>query len=125
MAGWESCPYVSTDGRARVCGVGACACKVTTSTDLREASGPRVDRIPLARPTTLARRHREINYFFFWAPGVVVSISLDHERTERYSNGCVSHLQQEKGVILGGADRTQLTTKFSLPHGAAAALGHP
>ena len=28
-------------------------------------------------------------------------------------------------MILGGADRTQLTTKFSLPHGAAAALGHP
>ena len=92
----------------------------------RTTSGPRIDRIPLAWPTTLVRRHREINYYFFWAPGVVVSISLDHERTERYSNGCVSHLQQEKGVILGGARTARnLQTPISLPHGAAAALGHP
>ncbi len=69
MAGWESCPYVSTDGRARVCGVGACACKVTTSTDLREASGPRIDRIPPTRPPPWWRRqYRDIKKLIFLTP---------------------------------------------------------
>ena len=44
------CLYVCTDGSRRACGVGACACLVTTLGGPWETSGPRIDRIPPARP---------------------------------------------------------------------------
>ena len=62
------CLYVCTDGSRRACGVGACACIVQTLSELRETSGPRIDRIPLARPTPLARQYRELKKLIFLAP---------------------------------------------------------
>ena len=62
------CLYVCTDGSRRACGVGACACKVTTSTDLREASGPRIDRIPPTRPPWWRRQYRDIKKLIFLTP---------------------------------------------------------
>ena len=44
------CLYVCTDGSRRACGVGACARLVATLGAPRETSGPRFDRISLARP---------------------------------------------------------------------------
>ena len=64
------CSYVCTDGSRRACDVGACACIVQTLNELRETSGPRIDRIPLARPTPLARQYRELKKLFFSAPSM-------------------------------------------------------
>ena len=44
------CLYVCTDGSRRACGIGACPCLVSTLGASRETSGPRFDRISLARP---------------------------------------------------------------------------
>ena len=62
------CLYVCTDGSRRACGVGACACIVQTLSELRETSGPRIDKIPLARPTPLARQYRKLKKLIFLAP---------------------------------------------------------
>ena len=74
--------YVSTDGSARACGVGACACKVTTSTDLREASGPRIDRIPPTRPPWWDRQNRDIAML----PELVHSLFI-HRGVRRFRHG--------------------------------------
>ena len=52
--------YVSTDGSARACGVSDCTCKVSTKNGPRETSGPRIDRIPPARPPWWRRHYRDI-----------------------------------------------------------------
>ena len=62
------CLYVCTDGSRRACGVGACACLVPTLCAPRETSGPRIDRIPPARPSWWHRRHRDIKKFLFLGP---------------------------------------------------------
>ena len=63
-----TCLYVCTAGSPRACGVGVCTCIVPTLSELRETSGPRIDRIPLARPTPLARQYRELKKLIFLAP---------------------------------------------------------
>ena len=92
------CLYICTDGSRRACGVGACACIVQTLSELRETSGPRIDRIPQTRPPWWRRQYRELKKNFFRPPGSVPLISLDHYRTERYSNGCMSHLVSNTSV---------------------------
>ena len=84
------CLYVCTDGSRRACGVGACARLVATLGAPRETSGPRFDRISLARPPCGLVASAPRNYF--WPPGSVALISLDQWRTEGYSDGCVSCL---------------------------------
>ena len=59
------CLYASTDGSRRACGVGACTCIVPTLGDPRETSGPRIDRIPPARPPWRDCQYREIKKIFF------------------------------------------------------------
>ena len=61
-------PYISTDGSARACGVGVCPCTVMTSSDPRETSGPRIDRIQPARPSWRRRQFRELKKLIFSAP---------------------------------------------------------
>jgi hypothetical protein len=68
MAGWESCPYVSTDGSARACGVGDCARLVPSLSGPRETSGPQIDRIPATRPPWRDRQYRELKKIIFLAP---------------------------------------------------------
>ena len=60
--------YVPTDGSARVCGVGDCTRLVPTLGDPRETSGPRIDRIPPARPPWRVGQYRELKKIFFFAP---------------------------------------------------------
>ena len=60
------CSYVCTDGSGRACGVGDCPRLVPTLGDRRETSGPRIDRIPPARPALVASsisRIKKINFF--------------------------------------------------------------
>ena len=62
-----------------------------TQSDPRDTSGPRIDRIPLVRPPkTVGALGRELKKILFRPPVRVPLISLDHKRTERYSNGCMS-----------------------------------
>ena len=68
MAGWESCPYISTDGSARACGVGDCTCPIPTKSDFRETSGPRIDGIPPTRPSWRDCQYRELKKIFFSPP---------------------------------------------------------
>ena len=42
-----------------------------------EATGPRIDRIPLARPPWWRRQYRELKKYFFSPPVSVPLISLD------------------------------------------------
>ena len=84
------CLYVCTDGSRRACGVGACARLVATLGAPRETSGPRIDRIPPARPSWRDRQYRELKKYFFRPSVSVPLISLDHERTERYSYDCMA-----------------------------------
>ena len=86
--------------RARV---GACACKVTTSTDLRETSGPRIDRIPPTRPPWRRRQYRDIKKLIFLTPstcpidvfGPVASRTINKcmaftsKATKRVRNSCI------------------------------------
>ena len=60
--------HVSTDGSARACGVGDCACIVPTLGDAGETSGPRIDRIPPTRPPWRRRQFRELKKLIFLAP---------------------------------------------------------
>ena len=60
--------YVSTDGSARVCGVGARPRFISTLGGPRETSGPQIDRIPPARPPWWRRQYRELKKLFFAAP---------------------------------------------------------
>ena len=83
------CLYVCTDGRRRACGVGACARLLPTKSGPWETSGPRIGRIPPTRPPWRRRQFRELKKNIFRPPGRVPLISLDHERTERYSNDCM------------------------------------
>ena len=62
------CLYVCTDGSARACGVGDCTCIIPTLTDLRKASGPRLDRIQPARPSWRDRQNRELKKRVFSPP---------------------------------------------------------
>ena len=62
------CLYVCTDGSRRACGVGACARLLSTKSDLRETSGPRIDRIPSTRPPWWRRQISRINKFIFFGP---------------------------------------------------------
>jgi hypothetical protein len=48
--------------------VGACACIVQTLSELRETSGPRIDRIPPTRPSWRDRQYRELKKLVFSAP---------------------------------------------------------
>ena len=75
------CLYACTDGSARACSVGACPRLVPSRSDFRETSGPRIDRIPLARPTTLVARRRPRIKFFFFDPQEV------SDRYPRTTNG--------------------------------------
>ena len=54
------CLYVSTDGSGRARGIGAYLRLVPTLCDLRETSGPRIDRIPPTRPPWWRRQYRDI-----------------------------------------------------------------
>ena len=69
------CLYACTHGSARACGVGDYPYLVTTLGDLGETSGPRIDRIPLARPTPLARQYRELKKIRFLTPS---KCRIDH-----------------------------------------------
>ena len=62
------CLYVCIDGSRRACGVGACACIVQTLSELRETSGPRIDRISPAHPPWRRRQFRELKKIIFSAP---------------------------------------------------------
>jgi hypothetical protein len=62
------CLYVCTDGSAHACGVGDCTCLVTILSDRGEASGPRIDRIPPARPSWWRRQYRELTKIVFSPP---------------------------------------------------------
>jgi hypothetical protein len=64
----EPCLYVYTDGSRRACAVGDCPRLVTTLGALGETSGPRIDRIPLTRPSWWRRQYRELKNLFFLAP---------------------------------------------------------
>ena len=81
--------YVSADGSARACGIGDCTCLVPTLCDPGETSGPRIDRFPSTRPPWWRRQYRELKKLFFRPPVSVPLISLDHYRTELYSNDCM------------------------------------
>ena len=59
---------VSEAGSGHARGVGACACLVTTLSDLRETSGPRIDRFPSTRPPWCRRQYRDIQKLIFLAP---------------------------------------------------------
>ena len=50
------------------CGVGACPRPVPTLGNLRETSGPRIDRIPPTRPPWWDRQYRELKKLIFLAP---------------------------------------------------------
>ena len=60
--------YVSIDGSAHACGVGACPCRVPTLSDPGETSGPWIDRIPPSRPSWRDRQYRELKKYFFSPP---------------------------------------------------------
>ena len=60
--------YVYIDGSARAFSVGACPCLASILSDLRETSGPRIDRIQSARPSWRDRQYRELKKVFFFAP---------------------------------------------------------
>ena len=60
--------YVSIDGSAHACGVGACPCRVPTLSDPGETSGPWIDRIPPSRPSWRDRQYRELKKNFFSPP---------------------------------------------------------
>ena len=60
--------YVSTDGSARACGVGARPRFISTLGGPRETSGPQIDRIPPARPPWWRRQYRELKKIFFSPP---------------------------------------------------------
>ena len=51
------------DPSAGVCGVGDCTRLLETLSDLRETSGPRIDRIPLVQLTTFSTADQEIIFF--------------------------------------------------------------
>ena len=88
------CLYVSTDGSARACGVGACPRLVPSRSDFRETSGPQIDRIPLARPTTWAARRRPRIKFFFSDPQEVSNRYLrttNGPNASQTSPGRISH----------------------------------
>ena len=59
---------VSLAGSARACGVGDYPCLVPTLGDLRETSGPRIDRFPPTRPPRWRRQFRELKKLIFLAP---------------------------------------------------------
>ena len=59
---------VSYSGSGGVSGVGDCTCKLPTSKDPRETSGPRIDRIPSTRPSWRDRQYRDIKKLIFLAP---------------------------------------------------------
>ena len=62
------CLYVCTDGSAHACGVGDCPRLVPTLGGPGETSGPRIDRIPPARPSWRDRQFRELKILFFSPP---------------------------------------------------------
>ena len=49
-------------------GVGDYPCLVPTLGDLRETSGPRIDRFPPTRPPWRVGQYRELKKLFFFAP---------------------------------------------------------
>ena len=61
------------------------------------------------------RRYRELKNYFFRAPVSVPLISLDHERTERYSSNCMSRLGVPRGIHAGGP---RLRARIQKPPGA-------
>ena len=61
-------PYISTDGSDRAWSVGRLHMSSTTLSDLRETSGPRIDRIPPTRPPRRDRQYRELKKLFFSPP---------------------------------------------------------
>ena len=69
-------------------GVGDCPRLISTLGDPRETSGPRIDRIPLTRPSWWRRQLATQEIYCFWHPVRGPLVSLDHERTERYSKSC-------------------------------------
>ena len=81
---------VSEAGSARVCGVDDCARLLPTLSDPREASGPRIGRIPLACDRPLwAVSTANPKYYLFHPPVSVLLISLGQYLTDRYSNDCL------------------------------------
>ena len=58
----------SYTGSGGVSGVGDCTCIIPTLTDLRKASGPRIDRIQPARPSWRGRQYRELKKIIFSPP---------------------------------------------------------
>ena len=63
-----TCLYVCIDGSRRTCGVGDYTCLVSTLGESREASGPRIDRIPPTRPPRWRRHCRELKKLYFRPP---------------------------------------------------------
>ena len=98
------CLYVCTDGSRRACGVGACARLLPTKSGPWETSGrPQIDRIPSTRPPWWLRQYRELKKLIFRPPLRVPLISLDHERTERYSYDCMALRSPKTGPWLAAA----------------------
>ena len=60
--------YVSTDGSTSARGVGACPCLPPTLSNLRETSGPRIDRIPPTCWPWRRRQYRDIKKLIFLTP---------------------------------------------------------
>jgi hypothetical protein len=90
---------VSYVGSGRVGGVGDCTRPMSTLGAPGETSGPRIDRFPSTRPPWRHRQFCELKKLFFLGPVSVVSISLAHQPTERYSNNFMSCLVLHASVL--------------------------
>ena len=65
---WRERELVDYAPSPGACGVGACARLVPSISGPRETSGPRIDRIPPARPSWPDRQYRELKKLFFSPP---------------------------------------------------------
>ena len=93
------CLYVCIDGSRRACGVGDCPCLVPTLGDLRETSGPRIDRIPLTRRPWRRRQYRDIKKLIFLTPSkcpIDLCGPVANRRILKQIHGA-SHQKQQNG----------------------------
>ena len=72
--------YVSIDGSARACGVGACPRLIRPKNDPREISGLQIDRIPSTRPPWWRRQYMLIRTRLFQQCPVLRSLQEGDKR---------------------------------------------
>ena len=116
MSWLRTCSYVCVTGTHCVCGTGDCTRLAPTLSDPRETSGPRIDRIPLARLTTSAPRIKKL----FFSPSSKRSIDLFGPVSNRTILKQLHVVSQKRTGFSRRAQKPQKDTSAATVHAVTA-----